>query len=154
MHKGVHKGVDLFVISSDLRTHVLDAWVKREAELLTDPPLPGQAWQTQTFCEGLLGTSGWALHQGGLQLSHPEELLSDSTEARDIDWKWIMFSASIIIIIALSCGCKVTGASCGGRPLTWWWTLEVRDAVELQKVCRSMMAGGKNSSLGGVQESQ
>ncbi|KAI3352048.1 hypothetical protein L3Q82_020863, partial [Scortum barcoo] len=38
----------------------------------------GQTWQTQTYCEGLLGTSGRALCQGGLQLPPPEELLTDS----------------------------------------------------------------------------
>ncbi|KAI3364102.1 hypothetical protein L3Q82_010935, partial [Scortum barcoo] len=38
----------------------------------------GQTWQTQTYCEGLLGTSGRALCQGGLQLPPPGELLTDS----------------------------------------------------------------------------
>ncbi|KAI3357120.1 hypothetical protein L3Q82_015585, partial [Scortum barcoo] len=90
-HKGVHhcmwhqdtlgrrSMIDFVVVSSDLRPYVLDTRVKRGAELSTDhhlvvelDPLAeeevGQTWQTQTYCEGLLGTSGRALCQGGLQL--------------------------------------------------------------------------------------
>ncbi|KAI3372529.1 hypothetical protein L3Q82_023014, partial [Scortum barcoo] len=81
--------IDFVVVSSDLRPYVLDTRVKRGAELSTDhhlvvklDPLAeeevGQTWQTQTYCEGLLGTSGRALCQGGLQLPPPEELLTDS----------------------------------------------------------------------------
>ncbi|KAI3362683.1 hypothetical protein L3Q82_001750 [Scortum barcoo] len=100
-HKGVHQCtwhqdtlgrrsmIDFVVVSSDLRPYVLDTRVKRGAELSTDhhlvvswTPLAeeevGQTWQTQTYCEGLLGTSGRALCQGGLQLPPPEELLTDS----------------------------------------------------------------------------
>ncbi|KAI3370829.1 hypothetical protein L3Q82_007355 [Scortum barcoo] len=80
-HKGVHQCtwhqdtlgrrsmIDFVVVSSDLRPYVLDTRVKRGAELSTDhhlvvklDPLAeeevGQTWQTQTYCEGLLGTSG------------------------------------------------------------------------------------------------
>ncbi|KAI3363710.1 hypothetical protein L3Q82_001324 [Scortum barcoo] len=107
-HKGVHQCtwhqdtlgrrsmIDFVVVSSDLRPYVLDTRVKRGAELSTDHHLVvvswirwqrrnvGQTWQTQTrqtrdMCEGLLGTSGRALCQGGLlQLPPPEELLTDS----------------------------------------------------------------------------
>ncbi|KAI3351234.1 hypothetical protein L3Q82_005784 [Scortum barcoo] len=100
-HKGVHQCtwhqdtlgrrsmIDFVVVSSDLRPYVLDTRVKRGAELSTDHHLVvswislaeeevGQTWQTQTYCEGLLGTSGRALCQGGLQLPPPEELLTDS----------------------------------------------------------------------------
>ncbi|KAI3362737.1 hypothetical protein L3Q82_001804 [Scortum barcoo] len=82
-HKGVHQCtwhhqdtlgrrsmIDFVVVSSDLRPYVLDTRVKRGAELSTDHHLVvswirwqeeevGQTWQTQTYCEGLLGTSGW-----------------------------------------------------------------------------------------------
>ncbi|KAI3376614.1 hypothetical protein L3Q82_017048, partial [Scortum barcoo] len=81
-HKGVHQCtwhqdtlgrrsmIDFVVVSSDLRPYVLDTRVKRGAELSTDHHLVvswirwlaeeevGQTWQTQTYCEGLLGTSG------------------------------------------------------------------------------------------------
>ncbi|KAI3372123.1 hypothetical protein L3Q82_006983 [Scortum barcoo] len=103
-HKGVHQSVhvapghialgrrsmiDFVVVSSDLRPYVLDTRVKRGAELVNRSPPGGelaplaeeevgQTWQTQTYCEGLLGTSGRALCQGGLQLPPPEELLTDS----------------------------------------------------------------------------
>ncbi|KAI3366524.1 hypothetical protein L3Q82_000655 [Scortum barcoo] len=79
-HKGVHQCtwhqdtlgrrsmIDFVVVSSDLRPYVLDTRVKRGAELSTDHHLVvswihwlaeeevGQTWQTQTYCEGLLGT--------------------------------------------------------------------------------------------------
>ncbi|KAI3355688.1 hypothetical protein L3Q82_004281 [Scortum barcoo] len=103
-HKGVHQCtwhqdtlgrrsmIDFVVVSSDLRPYVLDTRVKRGAELVNRSPPGGelaplaeeevgQTWQTQTYCEGLLGTSGRvsrALCQGGLQLPPPEELLTDS----------------------------------------------------------------------------
>ncbi|KAI3360112.1 hypothetical protein L3Q82_014429, partial [Scortum barcoo] len=77
--------IDFVVVSSDLRPYVLDTRVKRGAELVNRSPPGGeldplaeeevgQTWQTQTYCEGLLGTSGRALCQGGLQLPPPEEL--------------------------------------------------------------------------------
>ncbi|KAI3360829.1 hypothetical protein L3Q82_013054 [Scortum barcoo] len=71
--------IDFVLVSSDLRPYVLDTWVKRGAELSTDhhlvdelDPLAeeevGQTWQTQTYCEGLLGTSGRALLSGSSKL--------------------------------------------------------------------------------------
>ncbi|KAK3516010.1 hypothetical protein QTP70_000994 [Hemibagrus guttatus] len=39
----------------------------------------------------------------------------------------------LMTIAIQSCGRKVSGASHGGNPQTQWWTLEVRDAVKLQK---------------------
>ncbi|KAI3371980.1 hypothetical protein L3Q82_006854 [Scortum barcoo] len=100
-HKGVHQCtwhqdtlgrrsmIDFVVVSSDLRPYVLDTRVKRGAELSTDHHLVVSwiRWQRRKLdrpgrpkrvCEGLLGTSGQALCQGGLQLPPPEELLTDS----------------------------------------------------------------------------
>ncbi|KAI3366365.1 hypothetical protein L3Q82_000523 [Scortum barcoo] len=100
-HKGVHQCtwhqdtlgrrsmIDFVVVSSDLRPYVLDTRVKRGAELSTDHHLVVSwiRWQRRkldrpgrpkAYCEGLLGTSGRALCQGGLQLPPPEELLTDS----------------------------------------------------------------------------
>ncbi|KAI3360389.1 hypothetical protein L3Q82_002300 [Scortum barcoo] len=98
-HKGVHQCtwhqdtlgrrsmIDFVVVSSDLRPYVLDTRVKRGAELSTDHHLL-VSWirwqrrkldrpeQTQTYCEGLLGTSGRALCQGGLQLPPPKKSFS------------------------------------------------------------------------------
>ncbi|KAK3512671.1 hypothetical protein QTP70_021719 [Hemibagrus guttatus] len=76
-HKGVHQYtwyqdtlgwrsmIDLVIVSSDLRPHVLDTRVKRGVELSTDHHLvleldpfaegdAGQTWQAQTYCEGIL----------------------------------------------------------------------------------------------------
>ncbi|KAI3360256.1 hypothetical protein L3Q82_014565 [Scortum barcoo] len=113
-------------------------------ELLQEEEV-GQTWQTQTYCEGLLGTSGRALCQGGLQLPPPEELLTDSEGGWDIESiEWTMFSASIVDAAVRSCGRKVSGACRGGNPRTRWWTPEVRDAVRLKKesLSRTMLACG------------
>ncbi|KAI3360757.1 hypothetical protein L3Q82_012993 [Scortum barcoo] len=100
-HKGVHQCtwhqdtlgwrlmIDFVVVSSDLRPYVLDTRVKRGAELSTDHHLVVSwiRWQRRKLdrpgrpkriVRVLLGTSGQALCQGGLQLSPPEELLTDS----------------------------------------------------------------------------
>ncbi|KAI3358283.1 hypothetical protein L3Q82_003281 [Scortum barcoo] len=122
-HKGVHQCtwhqdtrsrkvwrwmIDFVVVSSDLRLYVLDTWVKRGAELSSRSPPGGeldllaeeevgQTWQTQMYCEGLLGTSGRALCQGGLQLP-PSGRASHRfpREAGDIESEGTMFSASIV----------------------------------------------------------
>ncbi|KAK0143577.1 ATP-binding cassette sub-family G member 8 [Merluccius polli] len=96
-HKGVHmctwhqdtlgrsSMIDFVVVSLDLRPHVLDTRAKRGAELSTDHHLvvswlrwwgenAGQTWQTQTYREGLLGTSGRVSCQRELQLPPPGEL--------------------------------------------------------------------------------
>ncbi|KAK3517180.1 hypothetical protein QTP70_000775 [Hemibagrus guttatus] len=44
-----------------------------------------------------------------------------------------MFSTSIVDAAIRSCGRKVSGAGRGSNPRTQWWTLEVRDAVKLNK---------------------
>ncbi|KAK3561338.1 hypothetical protein QTP86_030637 [Hemibagrus guttatus] len=44
-----------------------------------------------------------------------------------------MFSFSIVDAAIRSCGRKVSGAGRGSNPRTQWWTLEVRDAVKLEK---------------------
>ncbi|KAI3377110.1 hypothetical protein L3Q82_000309 [Scortum barcoo] len=152
------------VVSSDLRPYVLDTRVKRGAELSTDQPPGGelaplaeeevgQTWQTQTYCEGLLGTSGRALCQGGLQLPPPEELLTDSEGG----WGLGTLSPSglcslpplsIRTVAVRSCGRKVSGACRGGNPRTRWWTPEVRDAVRLKKESyRTMLACGTPDEL-------
>ncbi|KAJ0003116.1 hypothetical protein NQD34_018156 [Periophthalmus magnuspinnatus] len=99
-HKGVHQCtwhqdtlgqrsmIDFVVMSSDLQSRVLDTRVKRGAELSTDHHLV-VSWihwwrrktrQAQVHCESLLGTSGGALCQRGLQLTPPGELLPDPRE--------------------------------------------------------------------------
>ena len=44
-----------------------------------------------------------------------------------------MFSTSTVDVAVQSCGCKVSGACCGGNPRTWWWRLDIRYAVKLKK---------------------
>ncbi|KAI3373348.1 hypothetical protein L3Q82_006650 [Scortum barcoo] len=132
-HKGVHQCtwhqdtlgrrsmIDFVVVSSDLRPYVLDTRVKRGAELSTDHHLVVSwlRWQRRKLdrpgrpkrmCEGLLGTSGRALCQGGLQLPPPEELLTDSEGGWETlsEPEWTMFSASIVDAAVRSCGRKVS----------------------------------------------
>ncbi|KAI3375522.1 hypothetical protein L3Q82_003851 [Scortum barcoo] len=114
-HKGVHQctwhqdSLGRRSFSSDLWPYVLDTRVKRGAELSTDHHLvvswihwqrrkldrPGRPKCIVRVC--MLGTSGRALCQGGLQLPPPGELLSQiPREAGDIESEWTMFSASIV----------------------------------------------------------
>ncbi|KAI3375514.1 hypothetical protein L3Q82_003835 [Scortum barcoo] len=138
--------IDFVVVSSDLRPYVLDTRVKRGAELVNRSPPGGeldplaeeevgQTWQTQTYCEGLLGTSGRALCQGGLP--HLRKSFSQiPREAGDIESEWTLFSLLPLSTLAVrSCGRKVSGACRrGGNPRTRWWTPEVRDAaIRLKK---------------------
>ncbi|KAK3520218.1 hypothetical protein QTP70_019360 [Hemibagrus guttatus] len=121
-HKGVHQYtwyqdtlgwrsmIDLVIVSSDLRPHVLDTRVKRGAELSTDHHLVG-----------------------GLQLHLRESFNQIPREVGDIESEWTIFSTSIVDAAIQSCGRKVSGAGRGGNPRTQWWTLEVRDAVKLKK---------------------
>ncbi|KAI3356636.1 hypothetical protein L3Q82_017829 [Scortum barcoo] len=86
------------VVSSDLRPYM--SWTLG----------PGRP---KAYCEGLLGTSGRALCQGGLQLPPPEELLTDSEGGwTDIESEWTMFSASIV---------DADSSKMWTQGL-WWWT--------------------------------
>ncbi|KAK3572660.1 hypothetical protein QTP86_001628 [Hemibagrus guttatus] len=100
--------INLVVVSSDLRPHVLDTRVKRGVEL---------------------STTWWEVFN-----SHPQEIFNlIHKEVGDIESEWTMFSSTIVDAAIRSCGRKVSGASCGGNPQTQWWTLEVRDAIKLKK---------------------
>ncbi|KAK3518827.1 hypothetical protein QTP70_014864 [Hemibagrus guttatus] len=119
-HKGAHQYtwyqgtlgrrsmIDLVIVSSDLRLHVLDTRVKRGAEL---------------------STTWW-----GVFNSHPRESFNQiPREVGDIESEWTMFSFSIVDAAIRSCGRKVSGAGRGGNPRTQWWTLEIKGAVKLKK---------------------
>ncbi|KAK3556168.1 hypothetical protein QTP70_005570 [Hemibagrus guttatus] len=71
---------------------------------------------------------------GGVFNSHLRESFNQiPREVGDIESEWTMFSSSIVDAAIRSCGRKVSGAGHGGNPRTQWWTLEVRDAVQLKK---------------------
>ncbi|KAK3527907.1 hypothetical protein QTP86_011239 [Hemibagrus guttatus] len=121
-HKGAHQYmwyqdtlgrrsmINLVVMSSDLRPHVLDTWVKKAVELSTD------LYLVEVF--NSTPTSGFS------QIPR---------KVGDIESEWTMFSSSIVETATCSCGHKVSGAGRGGNPQTQWWTLEVRDTVKLKK---------------------
>ncbi|KAK3571606.1 hypothetical protein QTP86_015341 [Hemibagrus guttatus] len=121
-HKGAHQYtwyqdtlgqrsmIDLVVMSSDLRPHVLDTRMKR-----------GRS------CQPI--TTWWGVFNSHLR----ESFNQIPREVGDIQSEWTMFSSSIVDAAIWSCGCKVSGAGRGGNPRTQWWTLEVRDAVKLKK---------------------
>ncbi|KAK3508663.1 hypothetical protein QTP70_003104 [Hemibagrus guttatus] len=136
--------MDLVVVSSDLRPHVLDTRVKKGAERSTDhhlvvswirlrrrmPDRLGRPKRIVRVCwERLVDPS-----VRGVFNSHLRESFNQiPREVVDIESEWTMFSSSIVDAAIQSCGRKVSGAGRGGNPRTQWWTLEVRDAVKLKK---------------------
>ncbi|KAK3544065.1 hypothetical protein QTP86_000871 [Hemibagrus guttatus] len=155
-HKGVHQYtwyqdtlgwrsmIDLVIVSSDLRPHVLDTRVKRGAELSTDhhlvvswirlwrrmPDRLGRPKHIVRVCWERLADPSVR----GVFNSHLRESFNQiPREVGDIESEWTMFSTSIVDAAIRSCGCKVSGAGRGSNPRTQWWTLEVRDAVKLKK---------------------
>ncbi|KAK3553734.1 hypothetical protein QTP70_007597 [Hemibagrus guttatus] len=155
-HKGVHQYtwyqdtlgrrsmINLVIVSSDLRPHVLDTRVKRGAELSTDhhlvvswirlrrgmPDRLGRPKRIVRVCWERLPDSSVR----GVFNSHLWESFNQiPREVGDIESEWTMFSTSIVDAAIRSCGRKVSGAGRGGNPRTQWWSLEVRDAVKLKK---------------------
>ncbi|KAK3556749.1 hypothetical protein QTP70_016703 [Hemibagrus guttatus] len=155
-HKGVHQYtwyqdtlgwrsmIDLVIMSSDLRPHVLDTRVKRGAELSTNhhlvvswirlrrgmPDRLGRPKRIVRVCWERLADPSVR----GVLNSHIRESFNQiPREVGDIESEWTMFSTSIVDAAIRSCGRKVSGAGRGGNPRTQWWTLEVRDAVKLKK---------------------
>ncbi|KAK3509001.1 hypothetical protein QTP70_015948 [Hemibagrus guttatus] len=155
-HKGAHQYtwyqdtlgrrsmIDLVIVSSDLRPHVLDTQVKRGAELSTDhhlvvswirlrrrmPDRLGRPKRIVRVCWERLADPSV---RGGFQIPPPGEFQPDPEGGWGLESEWTMFPSSIVDAAIWSCGHKVSGASRGGNPRTQWWTLEVRDAVKLKK---------------------
>ncbi|KAK3565371.1 hypothetical protein QTP86_007107 [Hemibagrus guttatus] len=136
--------IDLVVVSSDLRPHVLDTRVKRGAELSTNhhlvvswirlrrrmPDRIGSPKRIVRVCWECLADPSVR----GVFNSHLQESFNQiPREVGDIESEWTMFSSSIVDADIRSCGRKVSGAGRGGNPRTQWWTPEVRDAVKLKK---------------------
>ncbi|KAI3364202.1 hypothetical protein L3Q82_010810 [Scortum barcoo] len=152
--------IDFVVVSSDLRPYVLDTRVKRGAELSTDHHLVvswirwqrkevGQTWQTQTYCEGLLGTSGRALCQGGLQLppsgraSHRfRGRLGTLSPSGPCSLPPLSTRQQFEVVDARS---LVPANVVAAIPRTRWWTPEAK-----LKLRSPDGPGGKKSGLGGV----
>ncbi|KAK3550921.1 hypothetical protein QTP70_008731 [Hemibagrus guttatus] len=138
-HKGAHQYtwyqdtlgrrsmIDLVVMSSDLRPHVLDTRVKREAELSTDhhlvvswsclrrrmPDRLGRPKRIVRVCWERLAD----LSVRGVFNSHLRESFNQiPREVGDIESEWTMFSSSIVEAAIRSCGGKVSGAGRGGNP--------------------------------------
>ncbi|KAK3522927.1 hypothetical protein QTP86_009721 [Hemibagrus guttatus] len=138
-HKGAHQYtwyqdtlgwrsmIDLVVVSSDLRPHVLDTRVKRGAELSTDhhllvswirlrrrmPDRLGRPKSIVRVCWGHLADPS----VGGVFNSHLRESFNQILrEVGDIESEWTMFSSSIVDAATRSCGRKVSGAGRGGNP--------------------------------------
>ncbi|KAK3538840.1 hypothetical protein QTP86_015967 [Hemibagrus guttatus] len=155
-HKGVHQYtwyqdtlgwrsmIDLVIMSSDLRPHVLDTRVKRGAELSTDHHLVVSWIRLQRGMPDRLGRPKRIVRVCWERLADPsvrgvfnshlrESFNQIPREVGDIESEWTMFSTSIVDAAIRSCGRKVSGAGRGGNPRTQWWTLEVRDAVKLKK---------------------
>ncbi|KAK3557454.1 hypothetical protein QTP70_027739, partial [Hemibagrus guttatus] len=148
-HKGAHQYmwyqetlgwrsmIDLVVVSSDLRPHVLDTRVKRGAELSTDHHLVVSCIRLRRRVPDRLGRPKRIVRVCWERLADPSHLRESFNqiprEVGDIESEWTMFSSSIVDTAIRRCGRKVSGAGRGGNPRTQWWTLEVRDAVKLKK---------------------
>ncbi|KAK3534419.1 hypothetical protein QTP86_015229 [Hemibagrus guttatus] len=155
-HKGVHQYtwyqdtlgrrsmIDLVIVSSDVRPHVLDTRVKRGAELSTDHHLVVSWIRLRRRMPDRLGRPKRIVRVCWEHLADPfvrgvfnshlrESFNQILREVGDIESEWTMFSTSIVDAAIRSCGRKVSGAGRGGNPRTQWWTLEVRDAVKLKK---------------------
>ncbi|KAK3525054.1 hypothetical protein QTP86_014217 [Hemibagrus guttatus] len=147
-HKGVHQYtwyqdtlywrsmIDLVIVSSDLRPHVLDTRVKRGAELSTDHHLVVIWIRLRRGMPDRLGRPKRLADPSvrGVFNSHLRESFNQiPREVGDIESKWTMFSTSIVDAAIRSCGRKVSGAGRSGNPQTQWWTLEVRDTIKLKK---------------------
>ena len=87
-----------------------------------------------------LGTSGGGPCPRSLQLPLPKSFSSIPVEAEDIEPEQTIFKASVVEAAAVSCGHRVLGASRGGNPQTPWWTLVVREAVQLKESFRDMLS--------------
>ncbi|KAK3517712.1 hypothetical protein QTP70_016085 [Hemibagrus guttatus] len=141
---GQRSMINLVIVSSDLRPHVLDTWVKTGAELSTDhhlvvswirlgrrmPDRLGRPKRIVRVCwERLADPSVRAVFNSHLR----ESFNQIPREVGDIESEWTMFSTSIVDAAMRSSGHKVSGVGHGGNPRTQWWTLEVRDAIKLKK---------------------
>ncbi|KAK3572444.1 hypothetical protein QTP86_032667 [Hemibagrus guttatus] len=168
-HKGAHQYtwyqdtlgrrsmIDLVVMSSDLRPHVLDTRVKRGAELSTDhhlvvswihlrrrmPDKLGRPKRIVRVCwEHLADPSVRGVFNSHLQ----ENFNQIPREVGDIESEWTMFSSSIVDAAIRSCGRKEFY-----RAWLAWGTPEAAEAYRQAK--RTATGGGlgsKNSGLGGV----
>ncbi|KAK3563826.1 hypothetical protein QTP86_002743 [Hemibagrus guttatus] len=155
-HKGAHQYtwyqdtlgrrsmINLVIVSSDLRAHVLDTRVKRGAELSTDHHLVVSWIRLRRRMPDRLGRPKCIVRVCWEHLADPsvrgvfnshlrESFNQIPREVGDIESEWTMFSSSIVDAAIRSCGRKFSGAGRGGNPRTQWWTLEVRDAVKLKK---------------------
>ncbi|KAK3572627.1 hypothetical protein QTP86_001127 [Hemibagrus guttatus] len=165
-HKGAHQYmwyqdtlgrrsmIDLVIVSSDLRPHVLDTRLKRGAELSTNHHLVVSWTRLQRRKPDRLGRPKRIVRVCWERLADPsvrgvfnshlrESFNQIPREVGDIESEWTMFSSSIVDAAIRSCGRKVSGAGRSGNPRTQWWTLEVRDAVKLKKESyRALLARG------------
>lgn len=66
----------------------------------------GKIWQTQTYCEGLLGTPGKVFRQKELQVLPPDKFDHVQGEEGDIESKWTMFQAPIVEVVEWCCSCR------------------------------------------------
>ncbi|KAK3544084.1 hypothetical protein QTP86_001213 [Hemibagrus guttatus] len=129
-HKGAHQYtwyqdtlgwrsmIDLVIVSSDLRPHVLDTRVKRGAELSTDHDLVVSFIRLQRRMPDRLGRPKCIVRVCWERLADPsvrgvfnshlrESFNQIPREVGDIESEWTMFSSSIVDAAIWSCGRKL-----------------------------------------------
>ncbi|KAK3568835.1 hypothetical protein QTP86_017957 [Hemibagrus guttatus] len=138
-HKGAHQYTwyqdalgrrsmfDLVIVSSDLRPHVLDARVKRVAELSTDHHLVVSWIRLRRRMPDRLGRPKRIVRVCWERLADPsvrgvfnshlrESFNQIPREVGDIESEWTTFSSSIVDAAIRSCGRKVSGAGRAAIP--------------------------------------
>ncbi|KAK3506039.1 hypothetical protein QTP70_003193, partial [Hemibagrus guttatus] len=159
-HKGAHQYtwyqdtlgrrsmIDLVVVSSDLRPHVLDTWVKRGAELSTNhlhlvvswicirrrmPDRLGRPKRIVRVCWERLADPSV---RGVFNFHLRESFNQIPREVGDIESEWIMFSSSIVDAAIRSCGRKLKKESYRA-----WLARGTPEAAEAYRQAKQTAAG-------------
>ncbi|KAK0154090.1 LINE-1 retrotransposable element ORF2 protein [Merluccius polli] len=109
----------------------------------------GQTLQTQTYCEGLLGTSGSLLSERASTPTSGRALTMYRGRRGTLSPSGPCSAPPLLRRPTGTCGPKVVRACRGGNSRTRWWTPVVRDAVKLKKESyRTFLACGTPEAVG------
>jgi len=150
--------IDFVVVSTDLKSLVLDTRVKRGAELSTDhhlvvsqlrctgkrPDRPRKPRCTTRVKWECLADDGV---REDFQARIRERQSCVPPVCDDIEIEWSLFRAAVVEAAISSCGLKRVGVAHGGGVRTPWWTPEVRASVAAKKVAFLAWLGSGSPDL-------
>ena len=137
--------IDFCIVSSNLFSNVLDARVKRGAELSTDhhlvacslrllKPLPNKR-SNRSFVTYLIKWE--ALEDKEVRKQFASSISSKFRQllnvSEDIEKEWLQFRSAIISSAAESCGRKRLRVAGDSEKRTPWWNQEVKEAIRAKK---------------------